>query len=176
MSSWISEFSFEENVDPKDPRTLYVTSVDKRGHSRLIQVRVPPEWEARVHKVIGEFKSAGVGYDTVASFVRDAIIHRTIFWEEEMKQRGRDEFVYMLNELNKIIIAMTNQPSWEERVAGSKARVDEWRKRWEFLYEKRAVEEIQELRREVVQFKQGLFSWDREKADRILEEIDDFLL
>ena len=48
--SQIWEFSDELNIEV--PTYIYKTSVDRRGHSRVIQTRVPPDWEANIHKVL----------------------------------------------------------------------------------------------------------------------------
>lgn len=174
MKDEFGEWSYVDDMDVNTPLYVYKTSVDRRGHSRVLQTRVPPDWDAHVHKVLGLFRQYGLGYESLAEFLRDALIHRTKFWIDYAKEHGIDQLEDELKALNAMIIPAPEVP-WEERKARSANFVSGWKGELGDLLLVNAFDEMHQLAKRIKTVKPSLFSWDQQKAQELLDRIDSAL-
>lgn len=168
--SWV----FPDDMDVDTPLYIYKTSVDKKGHSRVLQTRVPPDWDAQVHKVLGLFRQFNIGYESLAEFMRDALIQRTKFWINYAEEHGLDYLEEELKMLNALIIPAPEVP-WEERKSRSEEFVKNWEGQLKDLLLMEAHEEMHQLAKKIKTVMPSLFSWDRKRAQGLLDRIDSAL-
>lgn len=164
------DWTFEDTAE-YTPDKIFKQASDGKGHSRQVNTRFPPEWEARMHKVIGFFRMQDLGYESLSEFVRDAIIHRTIYWEQRLEELGQDEWSLRLKEVNGILLTTLQMP-FKERVKISAEWISEWEEAFSTYVSRHSGIGLMKLASEIRERKDGLFEWDQRAADDLLLRID----
>jgi hypothetical protein len=73
-----------------DPDRIYSQSVDAKGHSALLHVRVKPWIASKISELIAARK---LDYKTPQDFVRDALVHRLHYWLQEKNLEELDSIL-----------------------------------------------------------------------------------
>lgn len=136
---------------------FYLRASDSRGHAEVVHVKVSPNLKAMMTKVIAQ---DGLPYGSMADIVRDAVIHR-LRWIEQQRAQGvelaglTDEEMYLaeleLAKRTRELRAAAARDTWDwlqQLVAdGHRNHAIEWVDRFEAM-----VDEYDEVRARVAGF------------------------